>query len=81
MRACDYSVYQIKYITSMVERVDTCGGHDSEPTGRRIEVEGCYLCVAPDSNLAMAAFRRYHGNDLFLEATHVGKLDDLVYLQ
>jgi hypothetical protein len=81
MRACDYSVYRINYNTTFPERVSTCGGMDSELTGAKITEERDYLCVAPDDNLAMAAFERYHSKDVFLTINCVGQLNDLVYLQ
>lgn len=81
MRACDYNVYSIQYNTTYAERIDTCGGMDSEPTGKHITTRRTYLCVACDKDFAMVAFRRYHSDDEFLEMTHVGQLNDLVWIQ
>ena len=81
MRACDYNVYSIAYNTTYHERVDTYGGMDSELTGNMITQLRTYLCVACDKDFAMVAFRRYHSKDEFIEITHVGQLNDMVWIQ
>lgn len=81
MRACDYSVYRIEYQTTYAERIDTCGGMDSELTGRKVTDQRSYLCVAPDETFAVAAFMRYHSKDKVIELTHIGQLNDMLFMQ
>lgn len=81
MRACDYNIYRIDYNVSSHERVSTCGGMDSEPTGRMITDKRTYFCMALNKEFAMVAFRLYHSRDEFISLTHVGQLDDIVWIQ
>jgi len=81
MRACDYSVFRIRYKTTYAERVSTMGGMDSELTGKYITDECVYLAVAPDAAFATTAFQKYHHRDEFLGIENIGQLNDLVYLQ
>lgn len=81
MRACDYNVYRIDYNTEYHERHSTYGGMDSELTGRMVKEKRSYLCVAPDKTFAVAAFMRYHSKDEIVEWTHIGQLNDLLFLQ
>lgn len=78
MRACDYNAYKIKYQSTQAERVDTCGGMDSELTGRQITQEYAYIVVAPTAELARADFNRYHSKDTVHTIELVGTLSGLV---
>lgn len=81
MRACDYSVFSIEYKTTYHERVSTCGGMDSELTGRMLTDKRSYLCVAPNEDFAMVAFKRFHSKDEVIALINVGQLSDMLFLQ
>lgn len=78
MRACDYSCYKITYHARRHIRIPTHGGMDSEPTGRYEIVEGTYLVVAPDIDLAVAEFKRYHSKDELRTTELIGTLSGLL---
>lgn len=79
MRACDYSVFVIRYVTSVHQRRDL--GMDSEPTGIYKDVERDYVVVAPSEAFAITAFKRYHDKDIFKSIMCIGACDDIVRLQ
>lgn len=78
MRACDYKVYKINYTDRQSVR-----DNDGDFIRWIENVKYEYLCVAPDENFAMVAFKRYHSGEHVknIELSLIGQLDDLVYLQ
>jgi hypothetical protein len=81
MRACDYSIFRIKYTDRQQHRTYESG--DSEFSHWEYNVPMNYLCVAPTQDLALAAFKRYHHGEFIgnIEVELIGTCNDLVYLQ
>ena len=54
------NVYHVSYSYPYYGRVETCGGMDSEPTGKVIKRDAQWNCVCEDASVAVAAFNSLH---------------------
>lgn len=80
MRACDYSIFCIEYETTFAERVQSCGGMDSELTGKQITERRKYYVVAPTLDLAEAEFKRYHSHNQKITTSLMHQLNGFVVI-
>jgi hypothetical protein len=73
-----FNRWVIHYHFTQAERVSTCGGMDSEPTGRRLTHNNSWSCIAPSADIARAVFVEKHPKDWVIDACLAGGTVDCV---
>lgn len=73
------SVWDLHYKSSYPERVPTCGGTDSELSGRVLTADQHLLMAAPTEELVRAAFQAQHADtNVIISCTCLGRLYAIV---
>jgi hypothetical protein len=84
MRPCDLHVIEMDYEDTHPEFSSTCGGMDSEPTGRTLTTKRTWRVVVPSLALAQELWRTTRGHVptwKVIEWRDLGTLDALMLVE
>ncbi len=74
------SVWKVTYSSVGAERVSTCGGMDSELTGRTVKYTASRIIVAPTEEIVRAAFHAKDSHSAIDSIEVLGRVDQIVRL-
>ncbi len=74
------SIWKIHYSVMSAERVSTCGGMDSELTGKSVKNSGARIFLAPTEKVALAAYDAQFPSYTVESVEFLGMVDTIVRL-